>query len=235
MATTFELKAKIRQETGRQVKQLREQGLIPAVIYGNGIKSQNLVVEYNPFANVFKKSGASSLVDLSIDGGAPVKVLVYEVTQDPLSDRWSHIDFYQVKMTEKLRTKIPLKFIGEAPAIKELGGMFVKGFDEIEVECLPSDLVSEIEVDISTLKTFTDTLHLKDLKLPKGIELVLKTNEVLAKVAAPRSEEELKALEEKPEEKVEEIKTVADEKKAAKAVEEAAAAEAEKPEKKEKK
>jgi len=235
MATTFELKAKTRQETGRQVKQLREQGLIPAVTYGNGIKSQNLVVEYNPFASVFKKAGASSLVDLIIDGGAPIKVLVYEVTQDPLSDRWAHIDFYQVKMTEKLRAKIPLKFVGEAPAVKELGGIFVKGFDEVEVECLPGDLVTTIEVDLSSLKTFADTLHLKDLKLPSGIELVLKTNEVLAKVAAPRSEEELKALEEKPEEKVEEIKTVGDEKKAAKATEEAAAAEAEKPEKKEKK
>lgn len=209
----FELQAKKREITGKRVKDLREAGMIPAVLYGRGVDSKNLSVEYQPFIKVFKKTGESALVDLSVDADAPVKVLIYDVLCDPITDKFAHVDFYQVKMTEKLKTKIPLKFINEAPAIKELGGILFKGFEAVEVECLPGDLVPEIEVDISVLKTFEDILHLKDLRLPKGIELVLKTNEVMVKVAAPRTEEELKALEEKVEEKVGEVKVVAEEKK----------------------
>lgn len=209
----FELQAKTREVTGKRVKDLREDGMIPAVLYGRGVASKNLSVEYQPFVKVFKKAGESALVDLSVDAGAPIKVLIYDFLRDPITDKFAHVDFYQVKMTEKLKTKILLKFVGEAAAIKELGGILFKGFKAVEVECLPGDLVPEIEVDISSLKTFEDILHLKDLRLPKGIELVLKTNEVIAKVAAPRTEEELKALEEKVEEKVEEVKVVAEEKK----------------------
>lgn len=230
MATIFQLQAKLRTQTGRQVRALRQAGFIPAVLYGRGIPSKNLEVEYQPFVQMFKKAGESSLIDLSIGEEAPIKVLVHDFTRDPLTENFTHIDFYQVNMAEKIETAIPLKFVGEAPAIKEAGGVLYKGFEEVEVECLPGDLVSEIEVDISPLKTFDDILHLSDLKLPPGITLILKTNEVLAKVAAPRSDEELAAMEEKVEEKVEDIKVVGEEKKKeeeAKAAEEEAAEKAE--------
>ncbi|MDP3244799.1 MAG: 50S ribosomal protein L25 [bacterium] len=226
MATNFQLQVKLRIQTGRQVKSVRKAGLIPAVLYGRGVASKNLEVEYQPFVQMFKKAGESSLIDLNIGSEAPVKVLVYDTSRDPLTDLFTHVDFYQVNMADKIKTAIPLKFTGEAPAIKELGGVLYKGFEEVEAECLPGDLVSEIEVDISALKTFNDILHLKDLKLPPGIELVLKTNEVLVKVAAPRSDEELAATEQKVEEKLEDIKVVGEEKKKeeeAKAAEEEAA------------
>lgn len=217
MPTVLQIEAKNRTISGRKVKTLRQKGLIPAVLYGRGIESRNLTVEQGLFSKIFKKAGESSLIDLSIEGAAPIKVLIHDVVYDPVTDVLIHIDFYQVRMTEKLRTEIPLKFVGEAPAVKELGGIFVKPIDTLEVECLPGNLVSEIEVDISSLKTFADILHLSDLKLPPGIELVLKSNEVLAKVAPPRSEEELEATKEKVEEKIEEIKVVSEEKKKEKA------------------
>jgi large subunit ribosomal protein L25 len=220
MATILQLQAKTRTETGKKVKKLRQAGRIPAVLYGQEISPCNLSVSYQEFVKIYQQVGESTLIDLLIDNNPPVKVLIYDVSRHPVTDRFTHIDFYQVKMTEKLRTTIPLKFVGEAPAVKELGGVLVKGFDEIEVECLPTDLVPEIEVDISGLKTFEDMLHLSDLKLPKGLELVIKTNEVLAKVVPPRSEEELKTLEEKPEEKIEEIKVITEEKKKEKETEE---------------
>lgn len=213
MAEIFELHAKNRTETGKKVKRLREQGIIPSVLYGHGVEPKNLAIDYQSFVKVYKKTGESSLVDFTIDNESPVKVLIYSVQREPLTDRFSHADFYQVKMTEKITTEIPLRFIGEAPAVKEFGGVLVKGFDALEVECLPGDLVPEIEVNLSSLKTFEDILYLNDLKLPKGLTLVLKSNEVLAKVSPPRSEEEIKTLEEKPEEKVEEIKVAGKEEK----------------------
>jgi len=100
-----------------------------------------------------------------------------------------------VKMTEKLRTEITLRFIGESAAVKELGGVLVKNLDHIKVETLPVDLVPEIPVDIARLKTFDDLIHVKDLAVPKGITVLDKEDEVVALVTPPRSEEELAALE----------------------------------------
>lgn len=213
MSTVFQLEAKTRTISGKKVKTLREKGLIPAVVYGRGLTSRNLVLAYLPFQKLYKQAGESNLIDLVIDDAAPVKVLIHDISRNPLTDNFSHIDFYQVRMTEKLKTIIPLKFIGEPLAVKELDGVLVKNFDELEVECLPSDLVSEIEVDISSLKTFEDVVRLSNIKIPSGIHLVLKSDEVLAKVMPPRSEEEIKATEEKAEEKVAEVKVIREEEK----------------------
>lgn len=116
-------------------------------------------------------------------------------------------------MTEKIVTEIPLKFIGEAPAVVDLDGTLLVNRDNIEVECLPTDLVHEIEVDISSLKTFDDLIKVADLKIPKGLEVLNDPNEVVASVTPPRSEEELAELEAPVEEKVEEVEEVEKERK----------------------
>lgn len=212
--TNITLRANLRQELGKKVKRLRNQGLIPAVLYGPNVKNLNLSVNYADFLKVYRQAGETTLVNLVIDDQKPISVLIHDVAFNPLTDKIDHVDFYQVSMTKKIKTKIPLRFVGEAPAVKELGGVLVHGFNEVEVECLPGQLVPYLEVDISPLKTFEDALHLHDLKLPEGLELVLKTDEILAKVIPPRSEEEITKVSEKTEEEIiGEVKVLTEEKK----------------------
>lgn len=195
---TITLSAKKRTVTGKAVSQLREKGLIPAVMYGKGEESLTLEIPEQAFLKAFRVAGESTLIDLEIDGKAQ-KVLIQEVAHDPLSDRIIHADFHKVSLTEKMHARIPLSFIGESKAVKGLGGMLVKNVDEIEVECLPTALVHEIIIDISKLDNFGDVIHLKDIVIPPGIAVMhLHGEDPIASVAEPRSEEELKALEEKP-------------------------------------
>lgn len=202
------LNAKIREVVGKKVKGLREQNLIPAVIYGKDFESRNLVLEYLPFERAFREAGKSSLIELKIDESTPIKVLIHGVQKDPISEKIIHVDFWKVRMTDKIAAEIKFKFVGESPAVKELGGILVKSLDAVKVECLPQDLVHEIEIDISPLKTFEDLICVKDVKFPDGIKVISNLDEVIATVAQPRTEEEIKELEAKPEEKVEEVEVV---------------------------
>jgi large subunit ribosomal protein L25 len=211
---TLSLNVKKREVTGRGVKNLRKQNLIPAVIYGKDVAPLNLVVEYLPFSKLYKEAGESTLIDLKIDEAAPVKVLVQETQIDPRTNKFIHVDFRQIKMTEKIQVAALLKFIGEVPAVKELGGTFVCSMDEVEIECLPGDLVHEIEVDVSGLKTFEDSIQVKDLKAPPGVKILEDIEATIATIEAPLTEEELKAELETPvAEKVEEVQVAEKEKK----------------------
>ncbi|HLC89815.1 MAG TPA: 50S ribosomal protein L25 [Patescibacteria group bacterium] len=196
------LKADSRQQIGKAVKTLRTQGKIPAVLYGHEIKPINLILNYSEFEKIFRQAGESTLVDLLIDQKNPVKVLIQDFQTDPVSSRFIHVDFHQVRMDEKLHAKISLKFIGESPAVKENGGILVTNFNFLEVECLPNDLVHEIEVDLSVLKNFSDSVSVSKIKVPAGIQILTKPEEVAVLVQEPRSEAELAELEAKPEAKL---------------------------------
>jgi large subunit ribosomal protein L25 len=196
---TINLEAKARAERGRKTNKGRKEGMIPAVVYGRSISSEMIWVNNLDFKRLLKKSGESTLIDLSIDSKVSHKVLIYDTQKDPVDGKFLHVDFFQVNMAEKIETDVELVFVGEAPAVKELGGVFVKNMDEVEVSCLPADLPSEITVDISALKTFEDRIIVKDLKLGKGVEIKLDEETVIALVAPPRGDEELSALNEKVE------------------------------------
>ncbi len=208
------LQAKTREIKGKKVRALRAEGLIPAVVYGHGFESRSLAVDYRAFEKVFAKAGESSLVDLAVGDGAAVKVLIQDVHYDPLRSTFTHVDFRQVKMTEKLEAEIILKLVGEAPAVKEQGGILVRSLDAIRVRCLPGDLVHEIEVDITGLKNFDDSVKVADITPPKGMEFLARPNAVIAVINKPISEEELAALEAKPEADVSAVKVATEEKKA---------------------
>ncbi len=165
------------------------QDQIPAVIYGKGVETQSLKLTRGEFEKVFRTSGESNLIELDFGQGG-VKVLIKEIQRDVLKNFVTHVDFYQVNMSEKIKAEIPLHFIGEAKAIKELGGTLIKDMDAIEVECLPGDLVDHIDVDISVLNTFDDAIRQNDLVIPKGLELVSDTNEMIAAVREPKVEAE---------------------------------------------
>lgn len=208
---SFKLNLSKRDIVGKRVRALRAQGYIPGVIYGKKVHSQSVQVPYNEFFSVYKKAGGSALIDASVADSAPRKVLIHGVSKNNVSDKIEHVDFLAVDMKEKLKTDVPLKFVGESKAVKESGGVLIHNFDSLEIECLPEDLIPEINIDISPLNEIGDAIYVKDIKLgdKEGkIKIFLHPDDPVASIAAPRTEEELKALDEKVEEKVEDIEVL---------------------------
>lgn len=191
----IKLNAQTRKIIGKKVKNLIIDGKIPAVLYGQGIKSINLELNLAEFNKIYKNAGISSLVDLSIDKNKPIKILIHEPQMDPIKDQPIHADLYQIKMDEELTTEIPLEFVGVSIAVKELEGNLIKNKEAVKVECLPADLIPNISVDIAVLKTFEDIVRVKDLKVPEKIKILDEPEDTVVLVTPPRSEEELEAME----------------------------------------
>jgi len=211
---TVKLTAKTRSVKGKQVKTLRAKDLIPAAVYGHGVKNIDVEIDRREFEKTLDKAGESTLIDLSVDGGESVKVLIQEVQREPLKSGVLHVDLRQVKMTEKLEADIEFNFVGEAPAVKEIGGIMVRSMDTVPVRCLPQYLVPSIDVDLAGLKAFGDMIKIKDIKPPEGMEFLAEPEAVVVVINEPISEEELKELEAKPVEDVGTVKVEAEEKKA---------------------
>jgi large subunit ribosomal protein L25 len=207
------LSAKIRDVFGRKTKKGKKEGLVPAVVYGKKVKPQSVWIKALDFSKLLKKSGESTMIELEIDEKDKRNVIIYEIQKDPVAGNFIHADFFQVRMDEEIEKEVELSYIGEAPAVKELGGVLVKSLDEINVKCLPADLPSEIEVDISVLKTFEDHITVKDLKISPKVKFDIDPETVVALVAPPRSEEELEGLSEKVEEDVTKVEGVIKEEK----------------------
>ncbi len=211
-----------------RVQDIRAASRIPAIMYGKGIAPQELSVPRSEFVKVAKAAGSSSLIDLSIDGQAPVKILVKEIQRHVLRMDPIHVDLYQVNMNTEITAKVPLVFVGESAAVKTAGGTLMKSMDEIEVECLPGNLPHEIEIDLSKLTDFEAAITIGSLTLPTGVKATADAELTIASVSRPLTEDELKKLEEGTTVDVTAIKTEGEEKKAAeeakKAEEEAAAA-----------
>lgn len=206
---TTQITARTRAIEGKANDKLRRQGLVPAVLYGHGVKNINLSLDAIQLRKTLRQAGTSTLVDLVVDDRPAVKVLIHDIQYHPTKSSIVHIDFYQVKMTEKLQTDVELKLVGESPAVKELGGVLVRSLDKIKVECLPADLVPEIDVNIAVLKSFEDRIRVRDLNVPPGLTVLEQLDEVVASVTPPRSEAELEALSEKVVEDVSQVeKTV---------------------------
>jgi large subunit ribosomal protein L25 len=183
--------------SGKAVKSLRRDGKIPAVVYGHNVKTENLELSELDFMKAFRQAGESTIVTLSVEG-QNTPVLIHDVQNHYLTDKPVHVDFYAVNMNEKLKAHVQIHFIGESPAVKNLGGILVKNLNEVEVECLPVDLPSHLEVDISSLATFDDAIRVSDLKVSDKVQIHASPEELVVAVTPPRTEEELKGLDEKP-------------------------------------
>lgn len=219
----IKLSAKIRKETGKKVSALKENGRIPAVVYGHKVKNILLDIDYKEFQKVLSKAGESSLIELDIEGEKEKRpVLVHELQKNPVTDKFIHIDFFQASLTEEVQVKVPLVFEGESLAVKDLGGTLVKNISELEVKALAQNLPHEIKVSIARLNTFEDHILIKDLVLPKDVKVLAKPDEIVVSVAQPEKVEEELAKE--IEEKVEDVEKVEKEKKTEDVVEEPASA-----------
>ncbi len=209
----IKLEAQKRTELGRRAKTVRARGCIPGIVYGSGTEPVPVSVDAREFHKVFGQAGESTLVHLTIAGEQPLNVLVQELAVNPITNAVAHVDFRVVLLTQKITAEADLVFVGSSPAVKELGGILVKQRTSIRVIGLPQDLVHEIQVDLGYLKTFADILRVKDIAMPHGIVADAAPETIVVQVEPPRSEEELKALEGKVEEKLEEVKVATEEKK----------------------
>lgn len=183
------LKAKRRDVFGKKLKKYRKAGLLPAVVYGHNFDSLPLFVDKKDFKKVYKQAGTSTILTLELED-KKLNVIVHDIAKDPISQEPEHVDFYHIKMTEKITAEVPLKFVGEAPAAKIYGAIIVKNFEKIEVECYPSDLPHEIEVDLSLLTEIDSVIYVKDLNIPEKVKVLVDEEEAVA-VATPPSAEEI--------------------------------------------
>lgn len=196
---TLKLEVLERTEAGKDLAALRESGYIPAVQYGHKKEAVNLSVKEIDFKKVFKAAGESTLVELVLGGKKGINVLVHDVQVDPLSGRFTHIDFYQVNMDEKIETDVALDFVGEAPAVKALGGVLIRNLDEVKVKCLPKDLPHSLVIDLTQLVDFDSQIKVSDIKLPAGVEMIETLEAIVATVMRPRTDAEMSSLQEKVE------------------------------------
>lgn len=191
------LNAERRAIQGRKNRALRKTGMLPAVLYGKKVPSVSLMVNQHEFSQVLAKAGETSLIELSFNQ-KKLPVIIRQVQESAVKNRPLHVDFYAVDLKEKIEANIPLVFVGQAKAVAELSGTLIEVKSEVRVEALPANLVPEIEVDISGLNTFEDSLHVRDIQTPAGITILDDPEETIALVEPPRSEEELKELEAAP-------------------------------------
>jgi large subunit ribosomal protein L25 len=191
---TLELQADVREVTGRKVKQLRREGLVPAVLYGNANMTL-LQVNAKILGKILEAGGSHQLVSLKINQRAPHLTLLRDIQRDPVKRNLLHVDFYAVKMDQKITASVPLVLEGEAPAVEE-GGVLSQSLNSIDVECLPNDLVNSIVVNVDGLVAINDSITVADLNVPSSIKLLAEPDAMVVKVQPPQVEEELEAIEE---------------------------------------
>lgn len=184
----MEIKALKRSVVGRKVKQLRKTGLVPAEIFGHGIKNEHLSVSQKELAKIYKSAGEHELVTVAIEGAEKISVLISDAQRDAISGDYLSVDFHAVRMDEKICVKIPFTFIGEAPAIKK-GLPIIKVIDEIEIETLPGKMPREFVVDLSSLDDINKSIYVKDIAALKDTKIFVSPESVIVTVGEKTKEE----------------------------------------------
>jgi len=190
------LKLESRDERGKQNAKLRSSGFTPVVTYSHGGEAQALKASTKELTKAYSQAGGNKIIGVKIDDARSKNAIFHDVTLDPLTGAITHADLLTVRMDEKIKAEVPLRIVGESTAVYQDEGTLVTPLDAIEVEALPGDLPPAFEVDISILDDFEKSLHVSDLVVPAGIEVLTEADELVAKVDPPRSEEEMEALDE---------------------------------------
>lgn len=175
-----------------KVRNLRNERKIPAEYYGKKKENLHLAIDYQTFRKVFRAAGSSSIVNLAVEGESePREILVQNVDYNPLTDEFLHLDLMQIERGKKMITKVPIRLTGESSAVKTLGGILTNNKAEIEIKCLPKDLLKEIVVDIAKLEEIGATVRVKDLEIdPKKYEILDEEETMLVTIIAPKTAEE---------------------------------------------
>jgi large subunit ribosomal protein L25 len=199
MAQQVELEIAPREVMGKATRHLRKAGIIPGNIYGHKEPSVAVQLDAAAFDLLHRKQGMRSVIRLRLPDATTQTVLLRRVQRDPVTGKILHIDFSRVSMSESIDAKIPLHFVGESYAVKNLNGILLHLVEALEVNCRASAMVEALDVDISALTGFDSVLHAKDVKLPRNYKLVTDPEEPIVKVAPPKvevSEEIVTATEE---------------------------------------
>lgn len=171
------------------VNTLRAAGKIPAVFYGKKEASTPISIAYADFVKAYKQAGESTVVILKGEG-IEVESLIHDMNLHPVTGKAMHADFYVFEKGKKIRVDVPLEFVGNAPAVKELGGTLIKVLHDIEIEALPKDLPHKISVDISSLVDFKSSIKASAITLPAGVTLAINGEDIVASVSEPKEETE---------------------------------------------
>lgn len=171
-------------------RSLRRNNIIPAEYYGKGVKNHSIQMDYQTFRKILRKAGMNTLIELNVDGKEKLTVLVHDIQHDPVTDSINHVDFINVRMDQVVHAKIPLKFFGISPAVKELGGILTHTLTEVSVKCLPKDLIPFIEVSVEPVKDFHSYVRVKDLNVPATVTVLHDPGDVVVTAVAPKIEEE---------------------------------------------
>ncbi|MBI2639054.1 50S ribosomal protein L25 [Candidatus Peregrinibacteria bacterium] len=176
-------------DIAQKAKFSRAAGRIPAVYYGRGKPTMTLSLDYQKFRKVYEKAGENTIIELAMDG-KKFPVLVHEVQYEPVSDKFSHVDFIHVDMEKEVTTTVKIVCVGVCPAVKNMGGILDVLKHEIKIKCLPKDLIHSIEVDVSPIVDFHTSIHVKDLKIPSGIKILDNAEDTVVTASPIKVEEE---------------------------------------------
>lgn len=185
-----ELMAQPRSVLGKRVKQLRNTGVTPANVYGHDIKSQAIQVDTKVLIKALSKSGETELINLIINN-SPHLVIIRNMKIDPVKRQLQHVDFYEVKLTEKIKVEVPIELTGESLEVEKKGGIIIRALNLLQIECLPEQIPHRIEVNISSLKEFGDTIRVKDISIDQAIKTLNDPEQTIVRAEAPRAVEEV--------------------------------------------
>ena len=188
------LKATKREALGKKVGALRRAGKLPAVLYGHGIETTPVMLDYREATLRLSHLTSSSLVMIDLDG-KEYPALVREKQRDYLKNLLLHVDFQVISMTEKVTTKVGIELTGTAPAVKEFSAVIVTVLSELEIECMPQDLPARVVVDISGLAEVGAAIHVRDVVISDKVKILDDPDETIVVASATREE---KAAEEAP-------------------------------------
>ncbi len=201
----MEISANTREILGKKVKVLRRQGLTPANLFGNKIEPLTLQCDTAELQRLLTHGGRTGIISLTLDKQKKSRnVMVREIQREPRTGRLLHVDFYQVKMDEKVRVNIPIVTIGEPPALKQKENYLAQELNELSIECLPDVIPNQIEVDVSTLEESDQSIHVEDITLDEGITVHNTPDQLVVKISTRFAEkEEIEEVEEEIEGEVE--------------------------------
>jgi len=178
------LEVKKREVTGRKVKNLRQDNILPASVYGSDVEPVNLKMDLHTVKDIFNRVGETSLIDLKIESEKKKRpVLMKNPQYDPITDNLIHLDFHQVDLTQEVTAEVPVELVGQSPAAESGEGVLVQLVNQLEVEALPTELPEKFVVDVSGLEEVDDAVTIADLETySKKVEIKADKKQILAKV-----------------------------------------------------
>ena len=177
--------------TGKKVKQLRRQGVIPVHLYGADIQPSNLQIEGRALNRLLPQVGTNIPVSIEVEDQEMENIcFVREVQRHPVTDEVIHVDFLRVDVTRTVSAEVPLALTGVSPAVTQMAGTLLQNIQSLSIEALPMDMPAEVPVDISVLIDFDTTLLVGDIEVPGNVTVLNDPEETLVRVAPPRLEVE---------------------------------------------